>query len=133
VIHRNQIRVNVADFTVLGLHTREHKAVNQDGEALSARDGAERVRRLPGLAENLRALRVAGAVNVREVVRQSSGSREKRDCQQDEQTYARHRPLHRPGTRRALETILRLKEVASNGPKGQEFQKNTCTKRRGPF
>src|SRR5207248_1345597 len=43
MIHTNQIRVNIADLAVLGLDAGEDKAVDQDGEALSARYGAEGV------------------------------------------------------------------------------------------
>ena len=68
MIGRDQVRVNVADLAVSGLHAREDKAVDQDGEALTARHGAEGVRSLARLAENLRAFRVARAVDVPQVV-----------------------------------------------------------------
>lgn len=71
MIRGDQARVDVADFAVLGLDARENKAVEQDGEALAARNGGDRVRSLARLSENLRALRVSGAVDEAEVVRPS--------------------------------------------------------------
>ena len=71
MIGGDQVRVDVADLAVLGLHAREDKAVDQNGEALAAANGAEGVRSLPRLAENLRALRMARAIDGPQVVCQS--------------------------------------------------------------
>ena len=105
MIHTNQIRVNIADLAVLGLDAGEDKAVDQDGEALSARYGAEGVWSLPRLTEDLRALRMARAVDVPQVVCPSGGGQEKTACQQNRQPYASHYPLLGPGTRRALNSF----------------------------
>lgn len=71
MIHGNQARVNVAYFAVLRLDARKNETVEQDGEAFAARNGGDRVRSLPRLGENLRALRMSGAVDEAEVVRPS--------------------------------------------------------------
>jgi hypothetical protein len=97
VIHGDHARVEVADFAVFGLDARKNKSVEQDGEALAARNGGDRVRSLARLGENLRALGVSRAVNVTQVVRPSGRGQKTRACEQDEKTCARHRPLLGPG------------------------------------
>jgi hypothetical protein len=84
VIHSDHAGVEVADFAVLGLDARKDKAVEQDGEALAAGNGSDRVRSLPRLGENLRALGMSGAVNEAEVVRPSGRSQKKRACEQNQ-------------------------------------------------
>jgi hypothetical protein len=97
VIHGDHARVEVADLAVFGLDARKNKAVEQDGEALAARNGGDRVRSLARFGENLRTLRVSRAVNEPQVVGPSGRGQKKRACEQDEKTCARHRPLHGPG------------------------------------
>jgi hypothetical protein len=84
VIRGDQARIDVADFAVFRLDARKNKTVEQDGEALAARNGGDRVRSLPRLAENLRALGMRSAVNVSQVVRPSGRRQEKRACEQNE-------------------------------------------------
>jgi hypothetical protein len=64
-------RVNVADFAVLGLDARKNETVEQDGEALAARNGGDRIWSLPRLGENLGALGMGCAVDEAEVIRPS--------------------------------------------------------------
>jgi hypothetical protein len=84
VIHGDHARVEVAYFAVLRLDARKDKTVEQDGEALAAGNGSDRVRGLSRLGENLRALGMSGAVNEAEVVRPSGRGQEKRACEQNQ-------------------------------------------------
>jgi hypothetical protein len=84
MVHGDHAGVEVADFAVLSLDARKDKAVEQDGEALAARNGSDRVRSLPRLGEDLRALGMRGAVDEAEVVRPSGRSQEKRACEQNQ-------------------------------------------------
>jgi hypothetical protein len=68
MIDGDQVGENETNFAVFGLNARKDKTVNQDGEALSTGNGTHNVLRLPGLSENFGVVRVAGAVDVTQVV-----------------------------------------------------------------
>jgi hypothetical protein len=68
MIDGDQIREDETDFAVSGFNAREHKTVDQDGEALSTGNRAYNVLRLPGLTEDLGVVRVAGTVDVAQIV-----------------------------------------------------------------
>jgi hypothetical protein len=84
VIRGDQARIDVADFAVLGLDARKNKTVEQDGEALAARNGGDRVRSLARLAKNLGVLGMRRAVDEAQLVRPSGRGQEKRACEQDQ-------------------------------------------------
>jgi hypothetical protein len=71
MIDRDQVRENEADLAVSSLNARKDKTVDQDGEALSTGNGADNILRLPGLSKNLGVVRVAGTVDVTQVVSMS--------------------------------------------------------------
>lgn len=72
MVDGDHAREDVADLTVTGLNAREDEAIEQNHEALAAGNGTNDVGGLAGLAVNLRAIGVAGAIDIANVVSQSS-------------------------------------------------------------
>src|SRR5207237_7838907 len=131
VIRSDQARVDVADFAVFGLDARENKSVEQDGEALAARNGSDRIRGLPRLAEDLRVLGMSRAVDVPQFVRPSGGRQEKRACEQDEKTCARHSPPPRPGDTPSLENHFEVENEGLKPFEGTGIPKKTPVRKTG--
>ena len=131
VIRSDQARVDVADFAVFGLDARENKSVEQDGEALAARNGSDRIRGLPRLAEDLRVLGMSRAVDVPQFVRPSGGHQQKRACEQDEKTCARHSPPPRPGDTPSLENHFEAENEGLKPFEGTGIPKKTPVRKAG--
>jgi hypothetical protein len=68
MINGDQIRENETDLAVFGFDARENKTVDEDGEALSTGDRTNNVLGLTGLSENFGIVRMAGTVDVAQVV-----------------------------------------------------------------
>jgi hypothetical protein len=67
-IDGDQAGIDEADLAVLRLNARKEKAVDQDGEALSAGHGCDDFVGLPGLAEDLSVFGMVGAIDVAHVI-----------------------------------------------------------------
>jgi len=113
------------------LNPGEDKPVNQDVETLSASQGRHDIGRFPGLRENLRAIWMAGAFDITDVIGPRGGSRKQTPAKNNKESIAQHLPLLGPGTHRATKTVIRLRNVGANWPKGQDVPKCHRLGRRG--
>src|SRR5205807_7983228 len=98
-------RIHESYLAIAGLNSREDKTVNQNSEALAARQRGHNVRRPPGLGENLCAIGILGAINEADIVRESGRGRKKTYPQENKESIAKHCTLLGPGTHRATEPL----------------------------
>jgi hypothetical protein len=65
MIRGDQVGINVADFPIFSLNPGEDESVEQDREALAARQSRHGLGRSPGLCKDLCVFRMIRAINVR--------------------------------------------------------------------
>jgi hypothetical protein len=102
------------------LNPGEDKAIDQDREALGARQRCDYVGSFPGFSEDLAIFWMAGAIYESHVVSPSGRGRKKTPPQKNKESIAEHRPLL--GSRRSPEPLGRLsgkEEVLSDGRRGR--------------
>jgi hypothetical protein len=71
MIDGNQVGIDETDLAVASLNAGKDKAIDQDREALAARDGRHDLGSLPRLGENLCFFGMRSAIDVADVVGQS--------------------------------------------------------------
>jgi hypothetical protein len=96
-IDRDDVGIDVTYRAVAGLNPGEDKAIDEDGEALAARNGRQNIGSFPGLSEDLSGFWMVGAINVADVVGPSSRSSKETPAQQKKQSVKEHCPLLGPG------------------------------------
>jgi hypothetical protein len=75
MIDGDQVGIDETDFAVASLNAGKDESIDQDGEALAARDGGYDLGSLPGLRKNLRFFGMRSAIDVADVVGHSGRSR----------------------------------------------------------
>jgi hypothetical protein len=86
MINGNQAGQNEADFVIGGLNPGKDKTVEQNGETLPARHRGHDFLGLPGFGVDRRGVRMAGAIDVADVISPSGRSQKKRTGQQQKQS-----------------------------------------------
>jgi hypothetical protein len=71
MVDGDQVGIDEADLAIASLNAGKDKAIDQNREALAARDGGHDLRSLPSLGEDLRLFGMRSAIDVADVVGQS--------------------------------------------------------------
>jgi hypothetical protein len=71
MVDGDQVGIDEADLAIASLNAGKDKAIDQNREALAARDGGHDLGSLPGLREDLCVFGMRDAIDVADVVGQS--------------------------------------------------------------
>jgi hypothetical protein len=103
------------------LNPGKNEPIEQNREALSARQVSDNLVRLPGLCEDWCLLGMLAAIYVPHAVSPGGGSRKQQSTRHNKQSISQHRPLPGSGTRRAPDTFIKPRAMSVKWPEGQEL------------
>jgi hypothetical protein len=117
MIRGDHVGKNVADLAILGLNAGKDKPVQQNREALAARQDGHDFVSLPSLREDLGLLRMFAAINEADLVRHGGRSRQKASRKQQKVSFSHHRPSSARGHAEPTTLLSSLEGCTSNGRK----------------